>query len=127
MGFSISVQLLAESPSLLKDMRVDDGVLLKDLHSILTFEPLQDSHRRVARLLKTFWIQHLSQDETYSCSGGLPGKQKRLNLVTLPLLNACSGILAHTEEKCPVPGLCVESSKKNHTELLNGLFKRDGL
>lgn len=45
----------------------------------------------------------------------------------LTLLTACSGILAHVEEKYAVLSLHVDFVKKNQTAQLSGVFKECGL
>lgn len=44
-----------------------------------------------------------------------------------PLLNACSDIHAHSEEKCPVHGFDGDFAKKKQTAMLNGLNTREEL
>lgn len=55
---------------------------------------------------------------------GSAWKAKRLSSVWLSLLKACSGMLARTEEKYPVPGFYVDFAKKEWKAQLNGLFTR---
>lgn len=59
-------------------------------------------------------------------SGGSAWKAKKLNSVTLPLLKAWNGILAHSEEQYPVPGLPVDFSKEDQKAQLKGMFTEGG-
>lgn len=105
----------------------NDGLLGKDLYSILLFEPLQNLYLGVWGLSKLFLVQSLSFDEIYSYSGGSAGKWKRLSLVRLPLLKACSARLPDIEKKSSVPDLEVNFAKKEQTAQIDGLLTRAAL
>lgn len=101
--------------------------MVEDLHSILTSGSLHNLHLGVLRLLKTYSTQYFSSKKTFRYLGGPPGKEKRLSLVRLPLFKACTGKLACTDEKYPIPGFHVKLGRKGHTAQLNGLLTGDGL
>lgn len=126
-GCLLSAKSLAEWPSSLEELCGSGGLVVEDLYSMFTFEPLHNLHLGVSRLLKTCLVQYLSSDEIYSHPCGPNGKRKRLSSVRMALLRACNAILAHVEEKYALPGLHVDFAKTGKTTQLNGLFTADGL
>lgn len=96
----------------------------EELNSIFAFEPLQNLHFRMPRLLKTSPIQYLSSEEIYSHPRGSPRKQNRFSSVRLPLSKACDDILAHTEEKYLDPSLHLNFPKKKQNLHADGTAQR---
>lgn len=88
-----------------------EGVVVEDSYSIFTFESLQIHQRGVSRMFKKCLDRNFS-DEIYSYFMDPPGEQKRASPVRLPLFKACKVILAHFEEKYPVPGCLVDFAEK---------------
>lgn len=81
----------------------------------------------MSRLLKTCLIQYLFLDEIYSHLRSPPRKLERLSSVRLPIFKAYSGIVSHIEENYPVPGLHVDSAKKERKAQLNCLSRKEKL
>lgn len=90
----------------------DVGVVAENFYYLLTFEPLQNFQLGVSRLLKLRLVHYLSSDELQSHPESPARRRKRFSSVRLPLLRACSTILAHTEEDYPVHGLHVYFPKE---------------
>lgn len=78
----------------------------------------------MSKFLKTFLAHCISSDEIYSHRKDPSGQQKRLSVVLLLLLKACSGVLAPIEEIHPVSGLRVDFAEREQTVQLNGPLTR---
>lgn len=105
-------QSLVEWSSFSEEMCKETGVIMGDLNSRLTFEPLHNLHLEVFKLLKSFFIHYLSSEDVYSHSAGPSGKQKRLRLRKSLLLGACYRILGLIEELYTLPELHVSFAKR---------------
>lgn len=57
---------LAEWTSFLGDWGGDDGLVMKDLYSVLSFDPLRNLHVEVSKLLKSRLMEYSSSDDLYS-------------------------------------------------------------
>lgn len=86
---------------------------MKDSYSILIFETLHNLHSATLRILRSYLIQYLLCNEVCSHPLGPAEKRTMLSSLDTSLSEACSGILAHVEEKCALPGLPVTFARKN--------------
>lgn len=68
--------LTAKVAVVLETICTADGVVVKKLYCVLTFDPVHNACLGVRRLLETSLIQCWTLDEIYSHPGGLLGKQK---------------------------------------------------
>lgn len=102
-------------------------MVLEDLYSVFTFDPIYNFHSGMPILLKTCLVQYWSPDETPSHSWGPSGKFEWLNSVRPPLLKAFNGVLAYVEKKYLVSGLHLDFAKKERTAQLNGMFTGEEL
>lgn len=78
-------------------------------------------------LVKNRLPQYLSSENVYSQPAGPSGEQTRLSLLEKLPLGACSGILAHIEEKCALSELHVNFARREKKPKPDVLFAGNGV
>lgn len=103
------------------------GLVMGNLYSMFTFEPMHNLHLGVLKRLKNCLNQYFLCKVAYTHPAGPSRKQKRLDLLSAFLLRAYTSILALIKKEYALLGLHVNFARRKRTSQLYAMFTGDEL